>query len=50
VAFANTGAEANELMIKFARRFGAASGRHEVLAFHGAFHGRTYGAFPPRAR
>lgn len=44
VAFANTGAEANELLIKFARRFGHASGRHEILAFHGAFHGRTYGA------
>jgi predicted acetylornithine/succinylornithine family transaminase len=44
VAFANTGAEANELLIKFARRFGHASGRHEILAFHGGFHGRTYGA------
>ena len=44
VAFANTGAEANELLIKFARRFGAPNGRHEVLAFHGAFHGRTFGA------
>jgi predicted acetylornithine/succinylornithine family transaminase len=44
VAFANTGAEANELLIKFARRFGAPNGRHEILAFHGAFHGRTYGA------
>ncbi len=43
VAFANTGAEANELMIKFARRSGG-PGRHEILAFHGAFHGRTYGA------
>jgi predicted acetylornithine/succinylornithine family transaminase len=44
VAYANTGAEANELLIKFARRHGAAQGRHEILAFHGAFHGRTYGA------
>lgn len=44
VAFANTGAEANELLIKFARRHGAPQGRFEVLAFHGAFHGRTYGA------
>jgi predicted acetylornithine/succinylornithine family transaminase len=44
VAFANTGAEANELMIKFARRHGHAAGRHEVLAFHGSFHGRTFGA------
>jgi predicted acetylornithine/succinylornithine family transaminase len=44
VAFCNTGAEANELLIKYARRFGAASGRYEILAFHGGFHGRTYGA------
>ncbi len=44
VAFANTGAEANELMIKFARRHGSPAGRYEVLAFHGAFHGRTFGA------
>jgi acetylornithine/N-succinyldiaminopimelate aminotransferase len=44
VAFANTGAEANELLIKFARRHGHAAGRHEVLAFHGSFHGRTFGA------
>ena len=44
VAFANTGAEANELMIKFGRRFGADHKRYEILAFHGAFHGRTYGA------
>lgn len=44
VAFANTGAEANELMIKFARRHGHAAGRYEVLAFHGSFHGRTFGA------
>ncbi len=44
VAYANTGAEANELLIKFARRHGHAAGRHEVLAFHGSFHGRTFGA------
>jgi acetylornithine/N-succinyldiaminopimelate aminotransferase len=46
VAFANTGSEANELMIKFARRHGGAAGggRFEVLAFHGSFHGRTYGS------
>ena len=44
VAFANTGSEANELLIKVARRFGAPNGRHEILCFHGAFHGRTFGA------
>jgi 4-aminobutyrate aminotransferase-like enzyme len=35
-----TGAEATEAAIRIAKRF---SGRHEVLAFYGAFHGRTYG-------
>ncbi len=44
VAFANSGAEANELLIKLARRHGAPRGRGEILAFHGSFHGRTYGA------
>ncbi len=36
-----TGSEATEAAIKIARH---ATGRHEVIAFHGAFHGRTYGA------
>jgi acetylornithine/N-succinyldiaminopimelate aminotransferase len=44
VAFANSGSEANELLIKFARRAGGAQGRFEILAFHGAFHGRTFGS------
>lgn len=34
-----TGSEAVEAAIKMARRF---TGRYEVIAFHGAFHGRTY--------
>ena len=37
----NSGAEAVETAIKLARR---ATGRTEVIAFTGAFHGRTYGA------
>jgi 4-aminobutyrate aminotransferase / (S)-3-amino-2-methylpropionate transaminase / 5-aminovalerate transaminase len=37
----STGAEAVEAAIKMARRY---TGRHEIIAFHGAFHGRTYGA------
>jgi len=37
----NSGAEAVESSIKLARR---ATGRTEVIAFTGAFHGRTYGA------
>jgi 4-aminobutyrate aminotransferase len=36
-----TGAEATEAAIKLARKF---TGRYEIIAFHGAFHGRTYGA------
>jgi predicted acetylornithine/succinylornithine family transaminase len=43
VFFCNSGAEANEAAIKFARRF-TGEGRHEVIAFRGSFHGRTMGA------
>ena len=35
-----TGAEATEAAIRIAKRY---SGKHEVLSFSGAFHGRTYG-------
>ena len=41
VFFGNSGAEAIEAAIKLARR---ASGRPAIIAFEGAFHGRTYGA------
>ncbi|MDX6804452.1 aspartate aminotransferase family protein [Terrihabitans rhizophilus] len=44
VFFANSGAEANEAALKMARKFQSASGRPErwrVIAFNGAFHGRT---------
>ena len=48
VQYMNSGAEANESAIKFARMYahrGAKNtGRHKILAFTGAFHGRTYGA------
>jgi len=47
VFFCNSGAEANEGAIKFARRWAREGGgerRHEVLAFRGGFHGRTMGA------
>jgi acetylornithine/N-succinyldiaminopimelate aminotransferase len=37
----NSGAEANEGLIKLARRFGSASGRHRIVTFAGSFHGRT---------
>jgi 4-aminobutyrate aminotransferase len=39
--FSNSGAEAVEGAMKLARR---ATGRTEIIAFTGAFHGRTYGA------
>jgi acetylornithine/N-succinyldiaminopimelate aminotransferase len=42
VFFCNSGAEANEAAIKMARR--AAGGRYRIVAAHGSFHGRTYGA------
>lgn len=38
-AFFNSGAEALENAVKFARRF---TGRKEVVTFNNAFHGRTY--------
>jgi len=42
VFFCNSGAEANEGLIKLSRKFGAATGdRHEVITFLGSFHGRT---------
>jgi len=42
--FCNSGAEANEAMLKLARKFHADQGhpeRHELLACHDSFHGRT---------
>ena len=46
VFFCNSGAEANEAALKFARRWAGLGGdpeRHEILAFRGAFHGRLFG-------
>ncbi len=45
--FCNSGAEANEAMLKLARRWFFEQGRpdrYRILAFHHAFHGRTLGA------
>ena len=39
--FANSGAEANEGLIKFARKYGSATGRYEIIAMKDSFHGRT---------
>ena len=47
VWFANSGAEAIEAAIKFARLFGRRAGgpsKHALVAFRGGFHGRTLGA------
>lgn len=44
VFFCNSGTEAGEGAIKFARRIGKAAGRTELVAFERGFHGRTMGA------
>ncbi|OPZ24781.1 MAG: Succinylornithine transaminase/acetylornithine aminotransferase [Lentisphaerae bacterium ADurb.BinA184] len=41
VFFCNSGAEANEGLIKFARRWGHERGRYEIIAMQDSFHGRT---------
>jgi acetylornithine/N-succinyldiaminopimelate aminotransferase len=41
IFFCNSGAEANEGIIKLARRFGSATDRHVILTFNSSFHGRT---------
>jgi len=43
VFFANSGAEANEGAIKLVRKWGSVKrdGAYEIIAFEGAFHGRT---------
>src|SRR3954470_19225959 len=44
VFFCNSGAEANEGAIKFARRWARSIGevKHEIVALRGAFHGRLF--------
>jgi acetylornithine/N-succinyldiaminopimelate aminotransferase len=44
VFFTNSGTEAWEGAMKFARRIGKAAGRTEYVAFENAFHGRSMGA------
>lgn len=54
--FGNSGAEANEGLIKIARKYGiakpAADGtpRHEILTFTGSFHGRTFATMTATAQ
>jgi acetylornithine/N-succinyldiaminopimelate aminotransferase len=44
--FCNSGAEANEAAIKFARKYGHSKrpDKDEIITMSGSFHGRTYGA------
>jgi acetylornithine/N-succinyldiaminopimelate aminotransferase len=46
VFLCNSGTEAVEAAMKLARRWGAerGGGRYEIVATHGSFHGRTFGA------
>jgi predicted acetylornithine/succinylornithine family transaminase len=44
VFFSNSGTEAIEAAIKFARKIGKPAGRAELVAFERSFHGRTLGA------
>jgi acetylornithine aminotransferase/acetylornithine/N-succinyldiaminopimelate aminotransferase len=41
VFFCNSGAEANEALIKLARKHGHAQGRYEIITAQNSFHGRT---------
>ena len=41
VFFCNSGAEANEGMIKFARKWGNSKGKYEIVTMEDSFHGRT---------
>ena len=56
VFFANSGAEANDGMLKTARRFGHAkpdrngNARYEVITFNNSFHGRTLGSMAATAQ
>ncbi len=55
VFFTNSGTEANEAAIKFARKLAYEKGqpdKHEIIAFSGAFHGRTMGSLTltPKAK
>lgn len=50
IFFANSGAEANDGLIKLARRFGKATGRYEIITFNQSFHGRTLGSMSATAQ
>ncbi len=43
VFFSNSGAEATDGAVKFARKWGASSGQFEIITLKKSFHGRTFG-------
>ena len=50
VFFCNSGAEANEGLIKFARKWGSEKGRYEIICMNDSFHGRTLAALAATGR
>ena len=44
VFFCNSGAEANEALLKLVRKWGLPRGKTKIVALEGSFHGRTIGA------
>jgi acetylornithine/N-succinyldiaminopimelate aminotransferase len=44
IFFCNSGAEANEGAIKFAKKYGSDTGRFEIITMKNSFHGRTLAA------
>ncbi|WP_350257333.1 acetylornithine transaminase [Scrofimicrobium sp. R131] len=50
VFLANSGTEANEAALKLARLHGNSQGKSRIIAFEGAFHGRTMGALALTAK
>jgi acetylornithine/N-succinyldiaminopimelate aminotransferase len=41
IFFCNSGAEANECLIKLARSYGKAEGKYQIITMQNSFHGRT---------
>lgn len=48
--FCNSGTEANEAAIKFARKYGSKTQRYEIITFRKSFHGRTMGSMVATAQ
>jgi len=44
LVFGSTGAEATETALKLCRKWGKKTGRHQIIATHDGFHGRTLAA------